>query len=185
MKKDFTPIKIGFNEGERAKFETDLINIKNLLNDFFSECEKYIEIKDKNKYKGSLFNSFVNDFSNKYKSKFPEILTIDKILELSNVNTDKLKFLSSKIQELKLNIDYNSLEMETPDFCIYTSNLEENLLFQYAQGISKAIHENKPSHLSFFNADLQRGFTGLLLYDFSTQKLIPNIGFIKGQFKRI
>ena len=183
--KDFTPIKIGFNDQGKNQFNTDLIKLRSLVNDFFEEAGKYIEIKDKNKFKGDLFKVFINEFSDKYKTQFPDVLTLDKIMELVSVNVDKLRFLSSKVNEFNIDFDYNTNEIETPDFSIYTSNNEENLLFKYAQGISEAIYNNRPQGITLFNADLQRGFVGILIFDFSSQKLVPNVGYIKGQFKRI
>lgn len=183
--KDFKPITIGYDERAKNQFDANLTALRSHLTDFFKECTKYVEIKDKNAYKGDLLNSFISDFSGKYSSQFSELLTIEKILELSDVDTHKLRFLESRIKEININIDYNTLESVTPDFSIKTNSLEENLLYEYANGISKAIYDNKPNHLTFFNADLQRAFCGLLLYDFSNQKLVPNISWIKGNYRRV
>lgn len=182
----FTPIIIGIDESKKTRFESDLKAITSHLTAFFDEASKYVQIEDKNAYKGDLLNSFISDFSKKYKKQFSELLTIEKILELSNVDTHKLRFLESKIKEIDIEIDYNTHEVETPDFSIKTESIEENLLWNYANGISKAIHDNRPTNLSltFFNADLQRAFCGLMIYDFSTQRLIPNVSWIKGNYKR-
>lgn len=184
--KTFTPITIGYDESSKKRFEANLTALSAHLKDFFTECEKYVQIEDKNLYKGDLLNSFISDFSKKYKKQFSELLTIEKILELSNVDTHKLRFLESKIKEINIEIDFNTHETSAPDFSIKTNSIEENLLWNYANGISKAIHDNRPTNLSltFFNADLQRAFCGLMIYDFSTQRLIPNVSWIKGSYKR-
>lgn len=182
--KTFTPIIIGIDESSKRRFEANLTALSAHLKDFFTECEKYVQIEDKNLYKGSLLNSFISDFSKKYKKQFSELLTIEKILELSNVDTHKLRFLESKIKEIDIDIDYNTHEVETPDFSIKTNSIEENLLWNYANNLSKAIHDNLPNGITFFYSDLQRGFANVLLYDFSTQRLVPNVSYIKGSYKR-
>lgn len=182
--KEFNPIVIGIDEGRKTRFESDLKAIILHLKDFFDEASKYVQIEDKNLYKGNLLNSFISDFSKKYKTQFSELLTIEKILELSNVHTEKLRFLESKIKEINIEIDYNTHEVETPDFSIKTNSIEENLLWNYANNLSKAIHENMPNGITFFYSDLQRGFANVLFYDFSTQRLVPNVSYIKGSYKR-
>jgi hypothetical protein len=112
-------------------------------------------------------------------------MSLEKVLELCEVNTDKIKALASKINEYQIEIDLNTNEAKTPDFTIYTESIEQNLLYKYASEIEKAIFDNKPTEITFFQSDLQRGFSGLLIYDFSTQRLKPNIGYIKGNYKRI
>jgi hypothetical protein len=182
--KTFTPITIGYNETAKRRFEANLTALSVHLKDFFTECEKYVQIEDKNTYKGNLLQSFISDFSDKYQSEFSQLLSIEKMLELSDVPVDKLRFLAAKINEIDIDLDFNTHEVETPDFSIKTNSIEENLLWNYANGISKAIHDNKPNHLTFFNADLQRAFCGLMIYDFSSQRLVPNVSWIKGNYRR-
>lgn len=184
--KTFTPITIGYNTSAESNYKANLSTKIDRLTQFFEECDKYVTIEDKNAYKPNLYNSFVEDFSKKYKKQFSELLTIEKILEISDVPVDKLRFLASKINEIDIDLDYNTHETSAPDFSIKTESIEENLLWNYANGISKAIHENRPTNLSltFFNADLQRAFCGLMIYDFSSQRLVPNVSWIKGSYKR-
>jgi len=184
--KEFKPIVIGYDESSKKRFEANLTALSVHLKDFFTKCEKYVQIEDKNTYKGNLLQSFISDFSDKYQSEFSQLLSIEKMLELSDVPVDKLRFLAAKINEIDIDLDFNTHEASTPDFSIKTESIEENLLWNYANGISKAIHENRPTNLSltFFNADLQRAFCGLMIYDFSSQKLVPNVSWIKGAYKR-
>ena len=184
--KEFKPIVIGYNASAESNYKANLSTKIDRLTQFFEECTKYVDIKDKNAYKPNLYNSFVEDFSKKYKEQFSELLTIENILELSEVPVDKLRFLAAKINEIDIDLDFNTYEASMPDFTIKTESIEENLLWNYANGISKAIHENRPTNLSltFFNADLQRAFCGLMIYDFSSQRLVPNVSWIKGAYKR-
>ena len=183
-KKDFQRIAIGYNEAQKKQFELDLNAFTSYLNDFFTEIAKYIEVKDKNVFKGKFLNTFLELFAKKYKSQFPEFMSLEKVLELCEVNTDKIKALASKINEYQIEIDLNTNEAKTPDFTIYTESIEQNLLWNYANNLTKAIHENMPNGITFFYSDLVRGFSNVLTYDFSTQRLVPNIGYIKGNYKR-
>ena len=87
--KTFTPIVIGYNASAESNYKANLSTKIERLTQFFEECTKYVDIKDKNAYKPNLYNSFVEDFSKKYKTQFSTLLTIDKILELSEVDTHK------------------------------------------------------------------------------------------------
>ena len=98
-KKDFKRIAIGYNEAQKKQFESDLNAFTSYLNDFFSEIAKYIEVKDKNVFKGNFLNTFLELFAQKYKCQFPEFMSLEKVLELCEVNTDKIKALASKINE--------------------------------------------------------------------------------------
>jgi hypothetical protein len=182
--KEFKPIVIGYNASAESNYKANLSSKIERLTQFFEECTKYVDIKDKNAYKPNLYNSFVEDFSAKYKSQFSELLTIDKILELSEVPVDKLRFLAAKINEIDIDLDFNTHEASTPDFSIKTESIEENLLYEYSKRIAAAIHDNKPEYMTFFYADLVRGFANILQYDFNSQKLVPNVSYIKGQYRR-
>ena len=183
--KEFKPIVIGYNASAESNYKANLSTKIDRLTQFFEECDKYVTIEDKNAYKPNLYNSFVNDFSKKYKKQFSELLTIEKILEISDVPVDKLRFLAAKINEIDIDLDFNTHKAETPDFSIKTNSIEENLLWNYANNLSKAIHDNLPNGITFFYSDLQRGFANVLLYDFSTQRLVPNVSYIKGGYRRI
>jgi hypothetical protein len=179
-KQNFKPLAIGVNESEKQRFEADLTQFKALVSDFFSEVDKFIQVEDKNAYKGNLINTFVKDFEDKYRAEFSSILTIDKVMELCEVNTDKLKSLAEKIKEYNIEIDYNTGEAETRDFTIYTESEEHNNLYHYVKKITDSIAENPNNHF-FYNSDLVRGFNGLVYYDFSTQSIKPNITYILGK----
>lgn len=181
--KKFTPIAIGVKEHQKKEFEANLTHLRTLLSDFFSEVDKFIQVEDKNVYKGNLINCFVKNFEDKYRKEFSSMLTIDKVMELCEVNTDKLKSLATKIKEYNIEIDYNTLEAKEVDFTIYTESEEHNKLYHYVKKITDAI-EDKPNNHFFYHSDLVRGFNGLVYYDFSSQTIKPNINFILGNIRR-
>jgi len=182
-KQNFKPLAIGINESEKQRFEADLTQLRTIVSDFFSEVDKFIQVEDKNVYRGNLINTFVKDFEHKYRAEFSSMLTIDKVMELCEVNTDKLKSLATKIKEYNIEIDYNTGEAPIKDFTIYTESEEQNKLYQYVKKITDSISDKPTSHF-FYHSDLVRGFNGLVFYDFSTQTIQPNINYILGNIRR-
>ena len=179
-KQNFIPLAIGINEHEKQRFEADLTQLRTHVSDYFSEVDKFIQVEDKNVYKANLINSFVKDFEDKYRKEFSNLLTIEKILELCEVNTDKLKSLATKIKEYNIEINYNTGEAPTKDFTIYTESDEQNKLYNYVKKITDSIAD-KPNNHFFYNSDLVRGFNGIVYYDFSSQSIKPNITYILGK----
>jgi len=70
------------------------------------------------------------------------------------------------------------LEFKEPDFNIYSNNLTQNQLFDLLNNLVSNIEEAKQYKNPVFMGDILRAFGGMLVFDHSTQKLKPNIGFI-------
>jgi len=100
--------------------------------------------------------------------------------EIDKHVTDKIRFLSLKLIELnnQLEVNWDTLEFKEPDFNIYSNNLTQNQLFDLLNNLVSNIEEAKQYKNPVFMGDILRAFGGMLVFDHSTQKLKPNIGFI-------
>lgn len=180
MKTTFKPIQIGKQAEYESNHNKSLNELRNHLKAFFEEVGKYIEVGDKNAYKGFYIGTFITEFEKKYKASFPPFMSLDKILQMSEVNVSKLKKIVNDIEAINIDIDFNTMEETNPiDFAIYTENEEQNKLYQYAQNICDAIYTADRPNIHFWNADLVRSFGGLMIYDFSKQQIVPNLLMIK------
>ena len=180
MKKEFKPIQIGKQIEWETNHNKELTALRTHLTAFFDEVAKYIEVTDKNAYKGYFISAFITEFEKKYKGSFPPLMSLEKILQMSEVNVSKLKKLVNDIEAIGIDIDFNTMQETNPiDFAVYTENEEQNKLFQYAQNICDAIYTTDRPNIHFWNADLVRSFGGLMVYDFSKQQIVPNLLMIK------
>jgi hypothetical protein len=180
MKTTFKPIQIGKQIEWETSHNNDLNTLRTHLNAFFDEVAKYVDVTDKNAYKGKFISTFLTEFETKYKASYPPLMTLEKILMVSDVNVSKLKKIVNDIEAVDIDIDFNTMEETNPiDFAVYTENEAQNQLFQYAQNICDAIYTTDRPNIHFWNADLVRSFGGLMVYDFSKQQIVPNLLMIK------
>lgn len=182
--KNYKPIKIGHQTEWETNHKNNLNALRNHINAFFNEVSKTIEVDDKNAYKGNFINKFLSDFEAKYKSSFPPVMTLEKIVQMCEVNLPLLKKIVNDIEAVGIDIDLNTLdEIEPIDFAVYTESEEQEKLYKYAVGICEAIYPTDRPNLHFFNADLVRSFAGLFVYDFTKQQIVPNVLMIKNQLR--
>jgi len=117
MTRVFKPKKIGFNDHGKQLHEKNLNAFRTHLSDFFNEIDKHVTIESKTLYKANPLNTFLDEFNKQHRAKFPEMLSLEKCLELAEIRTDKIRFLSLKLIELnnQLEVNWDTLEFKEPD----------------------------------------------------------------------
>jgi hypothetical protein len=184
MKTTYKPIKIGHQSEWETNHKNNLNALRNHVTTFFNEVSKTIEVEDKNAYKGNFIDKFLIEFEAKYKGSFPPVMSLEKIIQMSDVNLPLLKKIVNDIEAVGIDVDLNTLdEIEPIDFGVYTESEEQEKLYKYAVGICEAIYTNDRPNMHFFNADLVRSFAGLFVYDFTKQQIVPNVLMIKNQLR--
>jgi hypothetical protein len=183
MKTKFQPQLLGIDQVSKAKYESNLSALIKHLSDYFNEVEKHIIIENKSDYKQNLLKTFCDKWELQHRHKFPEMLSLEKCLELSEVNIDKLRFLSGRIGQLttEIDIDFDTLEVNKIDFGIYTESLIQNEILYLLNDLIKNIESAKKYKSPIYPSDLLRAFSGMLIFDHSTQMIKPNIQFIKSK----
>ena len=180
MKTTFKKIQIGYQKEWETNHNNDLNTLRTHLTAFFNEVGKYIEVNDKNAYKGKFITTFLTEFETKYKASYPPLMSLEKILMVSDVNVSKIKKIVNDIEAIRIDIDFNTMQESNPmDFAVYTETEAQNELFKYAQNICDAIYTTDRPNIHFWNADLVRSFGGLMVYDFGKQQIVPNLLMIK------
>lgn len=176
--KQFTPIVIGHRTEEEKQYRINLDTKKKALEDFYSYVGKFISTEDRNTFTSNLYETFIQRFSDRYAKDFPHI-SLNKIFDLMDVNTNKINSLIQTINSIDLDI-----EAPAPDFNIYTENEEENKLHTYLQNIIENIDHLKEKR-NVYPAPLISAFNGMLAFDFLTNTIIPSVSFIKNERERI
>ena len=127
---------------------------------------------------------FLNDSGQLTVAEFPvsKYFQVNRLYYISDVPTDKLRYLSQRIDEINKGILVNLATKEAPDkdFNIYTTSEDQNKLWKYLNEASKAI-ENLKEFRSIYVGQMVPFFNGLFQYDYSTQSLRPNIHVVQGK----
>lgn len=182
-KTDFKPMLITVNSTAEREFNLRKTAFITILTDFWNEASRFIEITDKNVFRTNFFKTFKELFAQKYKGQFPEIVSTDKQLELANVNVNKLRFLSDKLNDFSdITIDLNTNEVDTPDFGIYTIHEDQNKLLRYLQKLSDTILEAE-QFTNLNKGHVMAGFNRMLDFSHEQQKFVPNMYFITNQIR--
>lgn len=176
--KQFTPIVIGHKTEEEKQYRINLEAKKKALEGFYDYVGQFISTEDRKTFTSNLYETFIQRFSDRYAKDFPHI-SINKIFDLMDVNTNKINSLIQTINSIDLDID-----TPEPDFNIYTENEEENKLHTYLKNIIENI-DNLKEKRNVYPAPLISAFNGMLQFDFQTNTIIPSVGFIKGERQRI
>jgi hypothetical protein len=104
-------------------------------------------------------------------------------MELVDVNVNKLRFLSDKLNDFSdIKIDLNTNEAEAPDFGIYTSSKEQNQLLEFLCRLSSTIHEAE-NFTSLNKGMILNGFNSMLSYNHEEQLFIPNFYYVTNQLR--
>jgi len=181
--KPFKPMLIAIDHHKQRNYDTQKSTFLTILSDFWNEAEQFIQVKNKNEFKGNFYNTFKQQFAETYTGKFPEIVTLDKQMELASVKTDKLKFLSEKLAEYSdIEIDLNTNEIKEIDFGLYTSNENENKLLIFLTSLVDTIHQAE-QYTNVHKGHIQQAFSNCIFFDHSEQKFKPNYYFVTNQMR--
>lgn len=182
-KQKFKPMLISIDVHKQRNYDTQKSTFLAILSDFWNEAEQFIQVKNKNDFKGNFYNTFKHQFSETYKGKFPEIVTLEKQMELASVKTDKLKFLSEKLAEFSdIEIDLNTNEFKEIDFGLYTSNENENRLLIFLTSLVDKIHEAE-QFTNVHKGHILQAFNNCIFFDHSEQRFKANYYFITNQMR--
>ena len=183
--KEFTAMIVGKLEAEEKQWKADVERKWRLCNEYFDYIAKFIPFFDRNAFRGNLYANFTDQFTAKFEGQFPPQLSVRKMFELLEVDTAKIDFLVREIEAIKLEIDFNTgAPIETPDFNIYTKSEAENKLYSYLQKTISLIQEGEAFGIKVYPADIMRAYSGFLGFDFSQNKIVPNVARVLGTERR-
>jgi hypothetical protein len=181
--KNFEPMLIAIDKHKEQEYDTQKSTFLAILNDFWQEAEQFIQIPNKNEFKGNFFLRFKELFAATYKGKFPDIVTLDKQMELAAVNVNKLQFLSEKLNSYtNIQIDLNTNKFQEIDFGLYTTNENENKLLNFLTSLVDTIHQAE-QYTNVNKGHIQAAFSNCIFFDHKQQRFKPNYYFITNQIR--
>jgi len=179
----FKKMLIAINTHQQQEYNTQKSTFLTLVSDFFSEIEQFVTVIDKNEFKGNFFLRFKELFSGTYKGKFPDIVTLDKQLELAAVNVNKLQFLSEKLNSYtNIQVDLNTNEFQEIDFGLYTTTPDQNKLLEFLNSLCNTI-ATAETFTNVNKGHIQAAFSHCIFFDHKEQRFRPNYYFITNQIR--
>jgi hypothetical protein len=179
----FKKMLIAINTHQQQEYNTQKSTFLTLVSDFFNEVEQFVTVTDKNEFKGNFFFKFKELFSGTYKGKFPDIVTLDKQLELAAVNVNKLQFLSEKLNSYtNIQVDLNTNEFQEIDFGLYTTTPDQNKLLEFLNSLCNTI-STAETFTNVNKGHVQAAFSNCIFFDHTQQRFKPNYYFITNQIR--
>jgi hypothetical protein len=179
----FKKMLIAINTHQQQEYNTQKSTFLTLVSDFFNEVEQFVTVTDKNEFKENFFLGFKELFASTYKGKFPEIVPLDKQMELAAVNVNKLQFLSEKLNSYtNIQVDLNTNVFEEIDFGLYTTTPDQNKLLEFLNSLCNTIAAAE----DFTNVNkghIQAAFSNCIFFDHTQQRFRPNYYFITNQMR--
>ena len=177
--KNFQSISIGKDEDSQKKFISNVRMKKRFIDELHEYVNKFIDVKDKVNLQGNFYDSFVTMFLDKYKDKFPPI-SIERMFEQMECNSKRIKELCQTIDSIDVKLD-SKMEATEPDFNIYTQSEDQNKLFVTLNRLCKDVNALKNFGVRLSGGALIQGTQNMLVYDWASQEMKPNIRRVLGK----
>lgn len=183
MTKKFTPITIAVDTHAQSDYTRAVEAKKNASNALFRYLQQFISIENKDAFEGKIYDEFIQRFSDKHFANYPT-LKIEKILDLHDCRSHQVEALIKAFEDIKIEWDLDKNEPTKQQcFDIKTEYPEQNDRYKKTDNLIKAIDAIKGER-HIYLADLVRGLNGVVAYDFSTQKIVPNLTYVLGEKER-
>lgn len=180
-RKEFTAMIIGKQEAAEKQWKADVERKYRLSNEYFDYIAKFVPFFNREDFKGNLYANFTDLFVEKFGNQFPAQMSVRKMFELLEVDTNKIDFLINEIESIKLEIDYNNGSPAVAvDFNIYTKSEEENNLYNYLTKTIETLDNGAAFGIKVYPSNICQAFSGWIGFDFATNKLVPNVSRILG-----
>lgn len=170
--------KVGYSTTEANEWEARLKDTVNAFNKALGIATKYIVVNDLVKFYESPIEFFNGAYIDKYMNEYPPFTPLQKMYDLSSIEVDELQEWVDKYKS-GIKINPETLEaIEKPDFNIYVEG-EEVPMFDRLQKVCIALNELKESVDYLPMGVFVQGTGGMLIYDWNTHLIEPNLGYIK------
>ena len=181
----YKPMLIHFDEEgykRAARWAMDKV-VK--YNDAKRFAEKHIVVADTKAFAGSFTSYFKRVFMDSHRDKIQLEISVDKLLDLMDIDLLPLAHLESKYRDNK-----SLLSFDTPDgvpapvidktqFETYTNSSEQNEVLRDTRRLIEAIQKVE-QHTHVYPANFVAATSNLLGYDMRKGKYYPNLHNLRG-----
>jgi hypothetical protein len=169
---------IGIDTHAQNLYLTNVEAKKKRFEELLSYCQQFISIDDLNAFSEAPKNYFINTFDERYKNEFPPIVTLEKRLELSNVDIQKIGRLESEFHAIQID-NFNPITLEAPDknFNIYAINSEAVTRYEKTKALCDLLNDLR-SEQTIFPANIIQGLSGSIAFSFQTNQFEINVNYV-------
>lgn len=171
-------IAIGVDTHKQNEYITNVEAKKKRCQTLLDYCQQFVPIEDIKAFSEAPKNYFINAFDERYKNEFPPIVALDKRLELSNVDIQKVGRLESEYHAIQID-NFNPVTLSAPDkdFNIYAINSEAVTRYEKTKKLCDLLNDLR-SEFQVYPANVIQGVTGIIGFNFKTNKFDINVNFI-------
>lgn len=168
-------MKIGYKTAEAEKYKRDVENKNAILQQALKLISPVVTLDNEEQFSASFTSEFLRLWKDQNSSKFPEMLSIEKQIELSEFAFHILRNLETKYKEIRL--------PENPNFDI-TITKEQIPTYKALKAVCEAVNASKGYVPSLVFGDIVRMYRGSLNYNFNSQQLEVNPSYFNAYYRR-
>jgi hypothetical protein len=171
-------IVIGVDTHKENEYRINVEAKKERFQTLLDYCQQFVPIEDIKAFSEAPKNYFINAFDERYKNEFPPIVALDKRLELSNVDIQKVGRLESEYHAIQID-NFNPVTLSAPDkdFNIYAIDPEAEKRYKKTKALCDLLNDLR-SEFQVYPANIVQGVTGIIGFNFQTNKFDVNVNFI-------
>jgi len=142
-------------------------------------CEGYAPIKDKRAFYDNFLLGFEKAFKSKYSDKFPDLIPVEKQIELTGIDLEPLRAIHREFIQNKTVFNPKNLEPTLPEFDTYITNPEEIERYEACKDFIAAI-ERLSKYATIRNGLMVQATTGAININWEdSSKLTHSAGWIQ------
>lgn len=179
-KKPFVPMKVWFDETTYDQSIKEAESRIKVVQVALEWSKKHINVEaiDKKKFLVDMVEEFNRNLAEENKDKFNIELKIEKLHYLLDVHISELIAIQKQYERFEANIYVDKDDfvsgVSQEDYTRYTQNEEENDKVIRANNLINAI-EMVSKYSKTYPADICRGTSNFVSFDFRRNKLYPNV----------
>jgi hypothetical protein len=168
-------MKIGYKHLEAERYQRDVNNKKEILEQAIQLASTKVTIENVYNFTDGFIKHFLQLWKEQNSSKFPEMLSIEKQIELAEFPYHLLYDLETKYKNIRI--------PENPNFDIVITK-EQVATYKSLQAVCKSINESKQHLSGLVFGGIVQTYRGALNYDFKKQELEVNPNYFNGYYRR-
>jgi hypothetical protein len=171
-------IAIGVDTHKQNEYITQLEAKKKRLEELLSYCQQFVPIEDIKAFSEAPNEYFKKAFNEKFQHEFPPLVNYSKRLELCNISESKIIELESNYKAIQIE-NFNPVTLGAPknDFNIYAINSEAVTRYEKTKALCDLLNDLR-SEFQVYPANIVQGVTGIIGFNFQTNKFDINVNFI-------
>ena len=177
----YRPVLMDFND-EGYQLELKIQKEKQgQFKQAYDFATKYIVVVDYEKFAKSFTQFFKTEWYAINKSKIALDVSIDKLLDLVNIDLTPLQKLEAKFNSTPHSLDFNevkdgiaTINVDRKKYEVYTKSAQENETLRDAKNFIDALHRLE-RHTKVYPLNIANGTNGLIRFDIRKQMYFPSV----------